>query len=75
MRNLEHLSAVQFAKVIDTLDGDRHGQEIAAAWIAKESSATRWAGNSPAFLVFRGLARSGRSRTGKPGVGSSARMW
>ena len=26
----------QFAKVIDTLDRDRYGQEIAAAWIAKE---------------------------------------
>lgn len=26
------------------------------------------AGMSPAFLVFRGLARSGRSRTEKPGV-------
>jgi hypothetical protein len=26
------------------------------------------AGKSPAFLVFRGLARSGRSRTKKPGV-------
>jgi hypothetical protein len=37
VRNLEHLSAVQFAKIIDTLDGDRHGQEIAAAWIAKKA--------------------------------------
>jgi transposase len=36
VRNLEHLSAAQFAKVIDTLDADRHGQEIAAAWIGKE---------------------------------------
>ena len=36
VRNLEHLSPAQFAKVMDTLDGDRHGQEIAAAWIAKE---------------------------------------
>jgi transposase len=35
-RNLEHLSPDQFAKVIDTLDRDRYGQEIAAAWIAKE---------------------------------------
>ena len=26
----------QFAKIIDTLDRDRYGQEIAAAWIAKE---------------------------------------
>jgi transposase len=36
VRNLEHLSAAQFTKVIDTLDRDRHGQEIAAAWIGKE---------------------------------------
>jgi transposase len=35
-RNLEHLSPAQFAKVLDTLGGDRHGQEILAAWIAKE---------------------------------------
>ena len=36
VRNLEHLGPAQFAKVIDTLGSDRHGQEIAAAWIAKE---------------------------------------
>ncbi len=36
VRNLEHLSPAQFAKVIDTLVADRHGQEILAAWIAKE---------------------------------------
>jgi transposase len=36
VRNLEHLSAAQFAKIIDTLDRDRYGQEIAAAWISKE---------------------------------------
>jgi transposase len=36
VRNLEHLSPAQFAKVIDTLDRDRYGQEIAAAWIGKE---------------------------------------
>lgn len=35
-RNLEHLTAAQFAKVTDTLGGDPHGQEILAAWIAKE---------------------------------------
>ncbi len=35
-RNLETLSPEQFAKVIDTLDSDRHGQQIAIAWIAKE---------------------------------------
>ena len=40
MRNLEHLHPEQFAKVMDTLSADRHGQQIAAAWIGKESSAT-----------------------------------
>jgi transposase len=36
VRNLEHLSPAQFAKVMDTLGSDRHGQQILAAWIAKE---------------------------------------
>ena len=36
VRNLEHLSPAQFAKILDTLDRDRYGQEIAAAWIGKE---------------------------------------
>jgi len=36
VRNLEHLAPDQFAKVMDTLGGDRYGQEILAAWIAKE---------------------------------------
>ena len=36
VRNLEHLTGAQFAKIIDTLDRDRYGQEIAAAWIGKE---------------------------------------
>lgn len=36
VRNLEHLSPARFAKVMDTLGADRHGQEILAAWIAKE---------------------------------------
>jgi transposase len=36
VRNLEHLGPAQFARVVDTLGADRHGQEIAAAWIAKE---------------------------------------
>lgn len=39
VRNLEHLSAAQFTKIMDILGRDRYGQEIAAAWIAKESSA------------------------------------
>jgi transposase len=36
VRNLEHLRPAQFAKVIDTLSADQHGQEITAAWIGKE---------------------------------------
>ncbi len=35
-RNLEHLRPAQFARVMDTLGGDWHGQEILAAWIGKE---------------------------------------
>ena len=35
-RNLGHLSPAQFAKVTGALDADAGGQEIAAAWIAKE---------------------------------------
>ncbi|HEX9041360.1 MAG TPA: ISL3 family transposase [Trebonia sp.] len=35
-RNVETLSPEQFAKVIETLDSDGHGQQIAIAWIAKE---------------------------------------
>jgi transposase len=36
VRDLEHLRPEQFAKVMDTLGADRHGQEILASWIAKE---------------------------------------
>ena len=36
VRNLEHLSPGQFAKIMDTLSADAAGQEILAAWIAKE---------------------------------------
>jgi hypothetical protein len=36
VRNLERLRPEQFAAVLDTLSADRHGQEIAAAWIGKE---------------------------------------
>ena len=36
VRNLEHLTPAQFAEVIETLDRDAAGQEIAIAWIAKE---------------------------------------
>ena len=35
-RKLESLRPDQFAKVIETLDADGHGQQIAIAWIAKE---------------------------------------
>jgi transposase len=36
VRNLEHLSPGQFAKIMNTLQADPAGQEIAAAWIGKE---------------------------------------
>jgi hypothetical protein len=36
VRNLEHLSPAQFAKVTGIPAGDPAGQEIAAAWIGKE---------------------------------------
>jgi transposase len=35
-RNMESLSPARFAKVIETLDADGHGQEVLLAWIAKE---------------------------------------
>ncbi len=36
LRNLEHLSPDQFAKIIETLDADAAGQQFALARIAKE---------------------------------------
>ena len=36
VRNLENLTPAQFAKIIETLDADAAGQQIALAWIAKE---------------------------------------
>ncbi|MBV9448595.1 MAG: ISL3 family transposase [Streptosporangiaceae bacterium] len=36
VRNLENLAPAQFTKIMDTLGGNRYGQEILAAWIAKE---------------------------------------
>ena len=36
LRNLENLAQAQFGKVIETLDADAAGQQIAIAWIAKE---------------------------------------
>ncbi len=36
VRNLEHLSPAQFAKIVSTLQADPAGQEIAAAWTGKE---------------------------------------
>jgi hypothetical protein len=35
-RNLEHQTAAQFARIIETLDADEAGQQIALTWIAKE---------------------------------------
>ena len=36
VRNLEHLTGAQSTKILDTLDRDRYGQEITAAWTGKE---------------------------------------
>jgi transposase len=36
VRNLEHLSPAQFTKIMGTLGRDGAGQELLAAWIAKE---------------------------------------
>jgi transposase len=52
-RNLEHLSPEQFAKAAGTLGKDAAGQQIAAAWIAKEklrhalNLRTRTTGSTP----------------------------
>jgi transposase len=60
VRNLEHLSPAQFAKVLDTLGGDRDGQEILAAWIAKEklrdviNLRARVTGSAPCERAIRG---------------------
>jgi transposase len=60
VRNLEHLSPAQFAKVMDILGGDRHGQEILAAWIAKEklrdmlNLRARVTGSTPCVRDVRG---------------------
>jgi transposase len=69
-RNLESLSPAQFAKVIETLDADGHGQEIDLAWIAKEKlraalnlraiqqvAALRAAGEGPALRLLRLVRR------------------
>jgi transposase len=59
-RNLEHLSPDQFAKVMDTLGRDRHGQEILAAWIGKEklrdalNLRARVTGSAPCERAVRG---------------------
>ena len=60
VRNLEHLSPAQFAKIMDTLGGDRDGQEILAAWIAKEklrdviNLRARVTGSAPCERAIRG---------------------
>jgi transposase len=40
VRNLEHLRPGQFARVMDILSADRHGQQIAAAWFGREKLPT-----------------------------------
>jgi transposase len=59
-RNLEHLSPALFAKVMDTRGGNRDGQEILAAWIAKEklrdmiNLRARVTGSAPCEKTVRG---------------------
>jgi transposase len=59
-RNLEHLTAAPFDKVIATVEADAAGQEIAAAWIAKEklrdalSLRARVTGSVPCERAVRG---------------------
>jgi len=60
VRNLEHLRPGQFAKVTGTLTADRHGQEIATAWIGKEklrdalNLRARVTGSAPCERAVRG---------------------
>jgi transposase len=60
VRNLEHLTGAQFTKILDTLDRDRYGQEIAAAWIGKEklrdalNLRARMTGSTPCQRQVRG---------------------
>ncbi len=62
VRNLEHLSPAQFAKIMGTLSGDRAGQEILAAWIGKEklrdvlNLRARVTGSTPGERDLRGQA-------------------
>ena len=69
-RHLEHLSPAQFAKVTQTLGGDRYGQEILAAWIAKEKlrHALNLRAASPARSRPSGTSGTAcsRSTTGAP---------
>lgn len=64
MRNLEHLSPAQFAKIMGTLSGDRAGQEILAAWIGKEklrdvlNLRARATGSTPGERDLRGRLAS-----------------
>ncbi len=70
VRNLEHLSPAQFTKIMDTLQADPAGQEIAAAWIGKEklrdvlNLRARVTGSTPCERDVRG--GSSPSTTGAP---------
>ena len=61
-RNLENLRPDQFAKVIETLDADADGQQIALAWIAKEK--LRDALNLRARVTGQRAVRAAGPRTG-----------
>ena len=70
VRNLEHLTTAQFAKVMDTLGQDTAGQEILAAWIAKEklrdvlNLRARVTGSAPSSAAS--VTGSSASTTGAP---------
>ena len=80
VRNLEHLSPAQFAKVVGTLQADPAGQEIAAAWIGKEklrhalNLRARITGSSPCernvrdrlFAFYDWCAKRRHPRAGQP---------
>ena len=70
VRNLEHLRPEQFAKVMNILGADRHGQQILAAWIGKEK--LRDALNLRA-AVTRSTPASGTSAAGSPPSMTGAR--
>jgi transposase len=72
-RNLETLTPDQFAKILDTLDSDADGQQIALAWIAKLEARMAYGFRNPAnqrrrvrIACTRGTRHRSRTATSKP---------